>query len=95
MESTDGQQLRLVGSFERHAQTALTLLLVALLIWIGASVQDTAVTMAQVRVEMTYIKLELDGTLPKIDKLSDEVRENSDRIEKLEDDLREHNIRSE
>ena len=44
------------NSFERHAQTALVLLLVALLLWVGNTTQQTAVTVAKMSVELAYLK---------------------------------------
>ena len=46
----------LTKNFERHAQTALVLLLVALLLWVGQTTQTTAVTVASMRVELAYLK---------------------------------------
>lgn len=45
-----------VNAFERHAQTALVLLLVALLLWVGKTTQNTAVSVAEMRVELSYMK---------------------------------------
>ena len=42
--------------FERHAQTALVLVVVALLLWVGKTTQDTAITVAAMRVEVAYLK---------------------------------------
>jgi len=42
--------------FERHAQTTLAMILVALLLWVGKTVQDTAVGVAELRVEVGFLK---------------------------------------
>jgi hypothetical protein len=47
-------------AFERHTQTALVLLLVALLLWVGNTTQQTAVTVAEMRVELAYLKAKVD-----------------------------------
>lgn len=43
-------------SFERHTQTALVLILVALLLWVGQTTQHTAVLVAEMRVELAFLK---------------------------------------
>ena len=50
----------ITNTFERHAQTALVLLLVALLLWVGAITQDTAVAVAEMRVEIAYLKMAVE-----------------------------------
>ena len=47
----------ITNTFERHAQTALVLLLVALLAWVGQTTQKTAVAIAELRVELGYLKV--------------------------------------
>ena len=44
------------NSFERHAQTALVLLLVALLMWVGGTTQNTAVAIAELRAEVGFMR---------------------------------------
>ena len=46
----------ITNTFERHAQTALVLLLVALLAWVGATTQKTSVAIAELRVEVGFLK---------------------------------------
>jgi len=81
------------NAFERHAQTALVLLLVALLIWVGSTTQDTAVEIAKLRVELGYIKVSIEkphihDELSKIDieiaKAVDELRTRVGLIEQRE-----------
>ena len=45
---------------ERHTQTALVLLLVALLLWVGGTTQNTAVSVAEMRVEVAYLKAAIE-----------------------------------
>lgn len=49
------------NAFERHAQTALVLLLVALLLWVGATTQGTAIAVAEMRVEIAYLKISVES----------------------------------
>ena len=44
------------NSFERHAQTALVLVLVALLIWVGGTTQKTSVAMAELKAEVGFLR---------------------------------------
>lgn len=48
--------MRNVPAFERHAQTALVLILVALLLWVGQTTQHTSVVVAEMRVELAFLK---------------------------------------
>ncbi len=48
------------NTFERHTQTALVLLLVALLLWVGSTTQSTAVSVAEMRVEIAYLKMSVE-----------------------------------
>ena len=43
-------------AFERHAQTALVMLIVALLIWVGKTTQDTSVTIAQLHIHIENLQ---------------------------------------
>ena len=58
MAEDGGSQM--TRAFERHAQTALVLLLVALLLWVGSTTQNTAVSVAEMRVEIAYLKLSVE-----------------------------------
>jgi len=51
----------ITNAFERHAQTALVLLLVALLLWVGNTTQQTAVAVARMEVELAYLKTSVEG----------------------------------
>ena len=81
----------ITNTFERHAQTALVLLLVALLAWVGTTIQKTPVAIAELRVELGYLKESIEAPhihpeLAKIDielaKAIDELRK---RVGSLED----------
>ena len=48
------------NTFERHAQTALVLLLVALLMWVGNTTQNTALSVAEMRVELVFLKAAIE-----------------------------------
>ncbi len=48
------------NTFERHTQTALVLLLVALLLWVGSTTQTTAVSIAEMRIEIAYLKVSVE-----------------------------------
>lgn len=47
--------------WERHAQTVLVLLLVALLLWVGNTTQQTAVAVAEMRVEINFLKVAIES----------------------------------
>ena len=44
------------AGMERHAITVLTLVIVALILWVGNGVQQTQVKLAAIEVELEYIK---------------------------------------
>lgn len=46
--------------WERHAQTVLAMILVALLLWVGSTVQTTSIAVAEMRVEISYLKGAVD-----------------------------------
>ena len=82
------------NSFERHAQTALVLLLVALLMWVGGTTQSTAVAIAELRAEVGFLRAsmarphlhpEMEAIDLHLGKSIDDVRI---RVKELED--REH-----
>lgn len=76
------------NAFERHAQTALVLLLVALLLWVGSTTQDTSVSVAEMRVEIAYLKVSVERPHSHAD-LTQSVGDCQKRLSALED--REHN----
>ena len=76
-------------AFERHAQTALVLLLVALLLWVGNTTQTTAVTVAEMRVELAYLKAKVDEPEAEHMDCIKQLADLRERVTGLED--REHN----
>jgi hypothetical protein len=48
------------NAFERHAQSVVALLLVALLLWVATTTQDTSVAVAEMRVEIAYLKVAVE-----------------------------------
>ena len=75
------------NAFERHAQTVMVLMLVALLLWVGATTQNTAVAIAEMRVEIAYLKVSVDRPHAHAD-LTQSVGDCQKRLSALED--REH-----
>lgn len=45
--------------FERHAQTALTVLVVGLLAWVGVTTQTTAIDVAKLTVKVEQLEQEI------------------------------------
>lgn len=86
---TDEKEKVTANTFERHAQTALVLLLVALLLWVGSTTQDTAVAVAEMRVELAYLKIAVDEPAAEHKECARAVGDLQDRVTGLED--REHN----
>jgi hypothetical protein len=66
-----------VAGLERHAITALTLVIVALILWVGNGVQQTQVKLAAIEVELTYIKQGLNSDSGKMN----DIEKRLDRIE--------------
>lgn len=46
-------------ALERHAQTVLVLILVALLLWVGQTTQQTSIAVARLQVEVAFLRQEL------------------------------------
>lgn len=55
------------NTMERHAQTALVLLLVGLLSWVGITTHNTSIAVASLAVEMQYLKQEAHKPADKFD----------------------------
>lgn len=47
------------NTLERHAQTVLVLILVALLLWVGQTTQDTSLAVARLQVEVAFLRQEV------------------------------------
>jgi hypothetical protein len=76
------------NTFERHAQTALVLLLVTILIWVGNTTQNTAVSVAEMRVELAYLKRAVDTPTAIHEQTTHELRDLERRVSAIEE--REH-----
>jgi len=76
------------NTFERHAQTALVLLLVTILIWVGNTTQNTAVAVAEMRIELAYLKRAVDSPLVEHTECSRSLSNLQERVTALEE--REH-----
>lgn len=66
------------SSFERHAQTALVLLVVALLGWVGLTTHNTSLAVAQMAIEVQHLKSEVQKPADKFD----EIERRLDAIER-------------
>lgn len=75
------------NAFERHAQTALVLLLVALLLWVGSTTQETSVSVAELRVEIAYLKVSVERPHAHVE-LAQSIQDIRQRVTALEE--REH-----
>jgi cell division protein FtsB len=78
--STEEEDMRVVvngRAFERHAQTALVLVLVALLLWVGDTTQNTSLVVAEMRVELAFLKASNE-------KPSEEIKSLNRRVDSLE-----------
>lgn len=72
------------SAFERHAQTALVLLLVALLLWVGSTTQATAITVSAMRVEVAYLKAAAMQPQPAYQELTKRLDNLTSRVEHVE-----------
>lgn len=75
MTSEDMVSAEKLNLFERHAQTALAMLVVALLVWVGSSVQQTEIAVAELRIEIQYLKASFEKPTKRIDELERRVRD--------------------
>jgi hypothetical protein len=80
----DEDEVVVSNAFERHAQTALVLVLVALLLWVGNTTQNTAVSVAEMRVEVAYLKALSELPPPQFLELSKRMDDQRNRIDYLE-----------
>ena len=64
--------------FERHLQTIIVMIVVALLLWVGATTQQTAIAVAKLSVDVNYLQAEIK----KPDSKFDEIEQRLDRIER-------------
>jgi hypothetical protein len=82
--SNDDNDHRVTSAFERHAQTSAVMLLVALLLWVGNTTQNTAVAVAEMRVEMVYLKATMNRPDPQFAELSKRIDTLAGRVSALE-----------
>lgn len=78
-------ELKIPNSFERHAQTSLVLLLVALLLWVGSTTQQTAVSIAEMRIEIAYMKAVTSKPPQTYFELSKRIDDLNARVKHVED----------
>ena len=50
------EPVKVTAGLERHAITILTMVIVALILWVGNTVQQAQVQLAAIQVDMEYIK---------------------------------------
>lgn len=71
-------------AFERHAQTALVMLVIAVLVWVGQTTQQTAITVAEMAVEISYLKTEVtkpDGKFLEIERRLDAIEKKLNKMD--------------
>lgn len=73
------------NTMERHTQTALVLLLVALLLWVGGTTQNTAVSVAEMRIEIGYLKQSIENPNIDIDQMRDTIADLRSRMMVVEE----------
>ena len=69
------------AGMERHAVSILTVVIVALIVWVGNSVQTAQVMLAQIEIELSYIKVSLNHDRNKFEKIES-------RLDSIERELR-------
>ena len=72
-------------AFERHAQTALVLVLVALLLWVGQTTQHTSLVVAEMRVELAFLKAYHNAPSPEYRQIEKRLDALENLIAKLEE----------
>ena len=73
------------NTVERHTQTVVVLVLAALLLWVGNTTQDTSVSVAEMRIEIAFLKAAAIGPAPEIEMLNERVDRLTTRVTNLED----------
>lgn len=64
---------RSATAFERHAQTGLTVVLVALLVWVGSTTQTTQIKLAELAIEVKNLKDVVRTPNARVDDLTDRM----------------------
>jgi cell division protein FtsB len=75
-------------AMERHAQTIMTLIVVALLVWVGTTTQEASVKIATLEVQVTALNKRLDRPDAVQELLIEQNKELRSRILKLEENDR-------
>lgn len=82
-------------SIERHTQTILVLILVAILLWVGSTTQQTSVAIAAMSVQVGHVQSEIDVLQREVKKPDDKFREIEKRLDSIERQLSSLNRKSE
>jgi len=77
-----------VQTMERHAQSVLVIVIVALLIWVGNTTQNTSIQVATLQVEVEQLKIAVSSPNQTVDLLIQQNAELRMRILRLEDNGR-------
>ena len=75
------------STLERHAQTVLVVILGAILLWVGSTVQTTAVSVAQLQVQVATLQIEVrrpDGKFGEIERRLDLIERGLQEIKNHE-----------
>ena len=76
------------NAIERHAQTLLVLILVALLVWVGGTTQGTAIAVAQMQVQITQLQVDVrkpDGKFNEIERRLDSIERQLQDIKSVQE----------
>lgn len=83
----NGDDTKLVHSafaFFKQAETALVLVVVGLLLWVGSTTQSTSVSVAQIKVELEYLKSAINKPNPELRELRYKVDQNENLLMDLD-----------
>lgn len=78
---SEDKEIKISPGVERHAISILTVVIVALIMWVGNSVQQTQITLGQIEIELQYIKKSITNDRNKFQKIED-------RLDSIERELR-------
>lgn len=88
MVSTTPEYQKGSSNMERHAQSILTLIVVALLIWVGTTTLDVSVKIARLEVQVNAMQTQMDQPNSTVLLLIDQNKELRGRMLKLEEEAR-------
>ena len=74
------------NTVERHTQTVVVLVLAALLFWVGNTTQETSVSVAEMRIEVAFLKEAAERPAPGIKNLNERVDRLNTRVINLENE---------